>query len=77
MIVFQFHPLILGCLRIGLQIIFDMFSMGLSWSHDLGRRFDILIQVDPICRHLNIEKKMCRLEYFLVKLCFYQLFGLP
>jgi hypothetical protein len=77
MIVFQFHPLILGCLRIWLQIIFDMFSMELLWSHDLGRRFDILIQVDPICRHLNIEKKMCRLEYFLVKLCFYQLFGLP
>jgi hypothetical protein len=42
----QFHPSILGWLKIRLYDLFQFFSMKLSLSHDLGHRFDGLTLVD-------------------------------
>jgi hypothetical protein len=46
--------------------------------HDPGRGFGKLTRVDPIYHHhLNVKIKICHLEFFYVKLCFYRLSKLP
>jgi len=42
---FQLHPWILGWLRIRFHDLFCMFSIKLSWSHDLSHGFGRLIQL--------------------------------